>query len=135
MIKEGKYGSFNLFYNGKLISSYAVHKQNFTGEDAIKVGEECVRRNKGIPILKQVQNFKLFCEMIYRRKIQRQSIRRTDHKLFTHCLLALMRLGVIENDDFNGFLICPRKKKRTTRRDRVSEARTTESRPTIHRRD
>ena len=133
MIKQGKYGSLNLYYKGRLITSYGVHKPNFTDEEAMKVGEDIVKSHKGIPIIKLVQNFKLFCEITYQRKIQKKGIRRSDHKLFANCLLALIRLGVVENDDFNGFLICPRRK--TTRRDRVSEARTTGNRPTKHRRD
>jgi len=113
MIKQGKYGSFNLFYNGKLISSYGIHRPNFTDADAVMVGEDVIRGNKNIPITKLIQQFKLFCEITYQRKIQKKGIRRSDHKLFTNCLLALIRLGVVKNDDFNGFLICPRRKKRS----------------------
>lgn len=133
MIKQGKYGSFNLFYNGILITSYGIHKPNFNDEDAMKTGEDIIRRNKGIPIIKLVKTYSLFCQMIYERKMKKLGIRRNDHKLFANCVLGLLRLGVIKNDDNFGFLICPRKK--ITRRDRTSVARTTENRPPIHRRD
>ena len=68
----------------------------------------------GIPILEQIKNFSRFCSAIYFRKIQNKPIYRTDHHLFLCCLMALLRLKVIDNDDDNGYLIMP------SRRPKVS---------------
>ena len=51
-----------------------------------------------------------FCNLIYRRKKNKEPIRRSDHEMFIGCLFALMKLKIIQNDESNGYLIMPKKK-------------------------
>ncbi len=56
----------------------------------------------------QINMYKYFCELIYERKINNQRISGLDHQKFCACLLSLVRLKVIDEDD--AVFIAPRKK-------------------------
>ena len=109
MINEGENGSISLFYNGILISSFPLTKNNDIN-DYINQGEDLIRKSKGIPILKQLHLYQTYCDMTYSRKTRNKSIEKNDHILFLACLMALLRLQIIDNDDNNGYLIMPKKK-------------------------
>ena len=47
---------------------------------------------------------------MYHRKVNREAIYRNDHILFLSSLMALLRLKVIDNDDYNGYLIMTRRR-------------------------
>ena len=108
MIYQGSKGNISLFYKGKLISNFPLTKKRGV-DDYLYHGEYLLNECKGIPILEQIKNFSRFCCMVYHRKIQNKPIYKTDHQIFLCCLMALLRLKVIDNDDNNGYLIMPKK--------------------------
>ena len=48
--------------------------------------------------------------MIYKRKLNKEGIRRSDHLMFLNSIFALLKLKAIDNDNENGYLTMPRKK-------------------------
>jgi len=110
-IYNGCDGSLNLYYKELLISSFPLTKKKtferykYQGEYLIL---ESMKQNKKIKDI--IYTLTYFCNMIYNRKLNKQPIRRSDHKLFLSSLFALMKLKIIHNDELNGYLIMPRKK-------------------------
>ena len=108
MIYQGCNGSLNLYYKDKLISSFALtNKKTF---EAYKYqGEYLILKSlrDNLNIKKQIYTYTYFCNNIYRRKINNQAIRRSDHEMFLSCFFALLKLKIIDNEDY---LIMPRKK-------------------------
>ena len=113
MIYQGSKGNISLFYKGNLISNFPLTKKRGV-DDYIYHGDYLLNECRGIPILELIKNFSRFCSAIYFRKIQDKPIYKSDHRLFLSCLMALLRLKVIDNDDDNGYLIMP------SRRPKVS---------------
>ena len=105
MIKNGKIGSFNVFWKGLMISSHPYHREG----QYDKHGDDLLNKGKGIPILTQIGAYRSYCELVYQRKLKKKGIRRSDHRIFLYSLLALMRLNGIENDYENGYLIMEKK--------------------------
>ena len=66
-----------------------------------------MRENFNIKVMTKA--FTEFCNIIYRRKYNKLSIRRSDHEYFLSSLFALMKLKIINNDENNGYLIMPKK--------------------------
>jgi len=58
----------------------------------------------------QIKSYRLYCNMIYKRKLNKQPIRKSDLELFVSSLMALLRLRIIENDESNGYMDFPKKK-------------------------
>lgn len=110
-IYQGSEGSICLFYKGMMISSYSLTETK-TMKRYLYQGDAMIRSSKGIPIKIQIKSYLQFCNMIHRRKRNHQPIRRSDHIMFMNSLMALVRLGIIENDDDNGYLECIRKRPR-----------------------
>jgi hypothetical protein len=106
MLRESKYGSVSLFWNGLLISMF----EREAVEDYMKEGEYLIRETKGIPIKDQIITYKLYCEAIYKNKKNKKRITYEDHYLFRKCLFALMRLGIVENDENNGYFCMIKRK-------------------------
>jgi hypothetical protein len=110
-IYNGSDGSLNLYYKSLLISSFPLTKKKsferyqYQGEYLIL---ETMKQN--INIKKMIYTFTLFCNSIYKRKLNKLPIRRSDHNSFLSCLFALMKLRIIENNDQNGYLVMGRKK-------------------------
>ena len=77
MLRESKYGSVSLFWNGLLIS------------------------------------------MFEREKKEKNRITYDDHYIFRKCLFALMRLGIVENNEHNGYFCMS--KRRSPKRLRPEE--------------
>jgi len=109
MIYQGSKGNISLFYKGKLISNFPLTKKRGV-DDYLYHGDYLLNECKELPILELIKNFSRFCSAIYFRKIQNKPIYRTDHHLFLCCLMALLRLKVIDNDDDNGYLIMTKKR-------------------------
>jgi len=103
---ESEYGSVSLFWNGLLISMF----EREAVEDYLEEGEYLIRQTKGIPIKQQIFTYKLYCEQIYRNKKNKKRITYEDHSLFRKCLFALMRLGIVKNDENFGYLTMIRRK-------------------------
>lgn len=111
MIYNGINGSLNLYYKGLLISSFALtnkktfEKYQYQGQHLIL---KCMKENFNIKVM--IKAFIEFCNIIYRRKYNKQPIRRSDHEYFLSTLFALIKLKIIDNDENNGYLIMPKKK-------------------------
>lgn len=110
-IYNGSQGSLNLYYKGLLISSFPLTKK--------KTFERYQYQGEYVILTSMKENFKIkqiiftlthFCNIIYKRKLNKQPIRRSDHEYFISCLFGLLKLKIIDNDDLNGYLIMPRKK-------------------------
>lgn len=90
----GKYDTrsddWNDLYN---IMSYATIKEGFQSGNSIQ---------------QQIEKFKLFCEAIYKQKINCEKIRHSDFYMFLSCYLALVKYNIISPDNF----IFIKKKKR-----------------------
>jgi len=111
MIKQGKQGSYNLFYKNLFMSSYPIHNARMIegyNNQGIVLIEQSLRINKSLK--EQIKIYKLFCNCIYNKKKNKEKICTDDHKCFLNCFLALMKLKVIQEDDENGILIMGRKK-------------------------
>jgi len=112
---NGSHGSLCLYYKGLLVSSFPLSAKN-TLELYQYQGEELIRQSKGIPIKIQIKAYLHFCNMIYKRKLNKEGIRRNDHIYFLNCLMALLRLKIIQNDiedgNLNGFMCFKKKKKK-----------------------
>jgi len=111
MIYNGSHGSLNLYYKGLLISSFPLSKKK-TFKTYQYQGEYLILKsmNQKIKIKQIIFTFTHFCNMIHKRKLNKQPIRRSDHEMFISCLFGLMKLKIIDNDDLNGYLIMPKKK-------------------------
>ena len=109
MLRESEYGSVSLFWNGLLISMFEraseAEEENFMEE-----GEYLIRQTKGVPIKQQIITYKLYCEEIYKNKKNKKRITYEDHSLFRKCLFALMRLGIVKNDENNGYFCMIKRK-------------------------
>ena len=103
-IYYGNKGSLCLYYKGKLISSFPLSTKK-TFQRYCNQGEELIFKSKGINIKTQIKTYTHFCNMILNRKNNNQPIRRSDHIFFLNCLMALLRLKIIDNDELNGYMI------------------------------
>lgn len=110
MIKEGPEGSICLYYKGLLISSFPISKKK-TEDYYLGLGEKLIRKSKCIPIVERIKYSLTFMNQMYSRKKKKQAIYAEDHQLFCASLLAMMRIGIIDNDIENGYYVFPKKKK------------------------
>ena len=110
MIYNGSHGSLNLYYKGLLISSFPLSKKK-TFETYQYQGEYLILKSmrENLKIKQMIFTFTHFCNMIHKRKLNKQPIRRSDHEMFISCLFGLMKLKIIDNDNLNGYLIMPKK--------------------------
>ena len=108
MIYQGKEGSICFYYKNVLISGYGLSKKK-TLEAYLYQGDHLIKQSKGINIKTQIKMYLYFCNVIHTRKLNKQRITDKDHIYFISCISALLRLKIIENDDSNGYLVCPRK--------------------------
>ena len=106
MLRESEYGSVSLFWNGLLISMFEKEKE----ENFMEEGEYLIRETKGVSIKKQILTYKLYCDVIYTNKKNKNRITYDDHYIFRKCLFALMRLGIVENDEKYGYFCMIKRK-------------------------
>ena len=118
-IYNGKWGSFNIFWKGLLISSFPLNKPNKDAARYIYQGDylllQVLRdpKHKHTKIFEHIKVLYHFCNQIYKRKLNKQTIRRSDHELFLSSVMALEKLKIIDSDDpENGYFIMPKKKKK-----------------------
>ena len=115
MIREGSEGSINIFFRGRLISSFPLTKKK-TVKRYLQQGEEIIRKGKGVKIIDQIKTYFLFAEFIYNRKKKNLPIYASDHIQFLNAVMALLRLDIMKNDDKNGYYVAPKKKKKKSKR-------------------
>tara|TARA_R100001440_G_scaffold43809_1_gene63551 strand:- start:7613 stop:7954 length:342 start_codon:yes stop_codon:yes gene_type:complete len=110
-IYNGCDGSLNLYYKGLLISSFPLTKKK-TFERYQYQGEYLILKSmrEKLNIKKIIYTLTYFVNLIHKRKLNKQPIRRSDHEYFISCLFGLLKLKIIENDELNGYLIMPMKK-------------------------
>ena len=111
MIYPGSEGSLNLYWKDLLISSFPLSKKKtleLYEDEGIHLIKEALKDGVKIKHLKGV--FTLFCAEVYKRKINKQSIYRTDHELFLCSIFGLIKLKHIDFDD--NILIMKKKKKK-----------------------
>lgn len=111
MIKQGKNGSYNIFYKGLFMSSFPIHYNKMIegyNNEGIDLIERSLRENYNLK--SQIRLYKSFINMIYYNKKKKKKIPTCDHIYFLKCFLALMKLRIIKEDDDNGILIMKRKK-------------------------
>ena len=104
MLFYGSHGTLCLYYKGELISSYPISSKK-TFQRYYNQGEELIYQSKHVPIKTQIKVYLQFCNMMYSRKKNKLAIRRSDHIHFLNCLMALLRLRIIENCELNGYMI------------------------------
>ena len=106
MIYKGSAGNLSLHYKGIMVSNYPLSK-NKTYERYKYQGEYLILKSlkENMKLKKQIQIYLHFCNVIHKRKLNQQAIRRSDHELFISCFFALMKLKILEEDDMNGILI------------------------------
>ena len=107
-IYNGSHGSLTLFYKGLLISSFPLSKKK-TFKRYEYQGEYLILKSmrENLNIKKIIYTLTYFCNMIHNRKLNNQSIRRSDHELFLSSFFGLMKLKIIKNDELNNYLIMP----------------------------
>lgn len=114
VVYQGSQGSLNLYWNDLLISSFALSKKKklevyeYEGTHLIR---EALKDNVAFNKLHKV--FKMFCEGIYQRKLNKQPIYKTDHELFLCSIFGLIKLNKIDFDD-NVLIMCRKKPKKIT---------------------
>ena len=108
MIIQGSKGSICFYYNGLLICGWPLSEKK-TVAQYLYQGEYIIKKSKCVPIMTQVKSYRMFCNMIHRRKLNKQPIRKSDLELFVSSLMALLRLRIIDNDESNGYYEFPRK--------------------------
>ena len=100
MIKVGKEGSICLYWNDLLISSIPIGKRKW--DDYLKESEKFIldsmkQYNKNI---KEVIYYtKKFCDITYRRKLEKKRLNTDDHSYFQLSLISLVRLKLLDFDD------------------------------------
>ena len=110
VIKEGKYGSINVFINDLLISSFPVGDK-FNLDYYKKRANKALLKGMRYENIKLKTMIKVFYEILdnfYLIKKQNKRMRGEDHQLVFISVLSLMKLNKIDEDDY--LLICGRKK-------------------------
>tara|TARA_Y100000004_G_C8672735_1_gene309977 strand:+ start:113 stop:493 length:381 start_codon:yes stop_codon:yes gene_type:complete len=91
----------HVYYKNELIGKYDTRTDDWNdlydvmSYDIIKQGFK-----SGYTIPQQIEKFKLFCEAIYKQKINCYKIRHSDFFKFLSCYLALVKYNIISLDNF-----------------------------------
>ena len=111
--REGKNGSISLFFKGTLFAMYPLSDE-YNLDYYYDTGEDIIRKSKemGYNIKQQIMVYFGFLNKIERRKREKLPIYASDLDKATHALFALLRLRLIKNDELNGYLIMPKRRKR-----------------------
>ena len=115
--REGKYGSLNIYYKGYYMSKFPL--------DSLDTFDKLC--NESLKIIKEEHGPKLslkqrlwmanaFIDVSCQRMIKGERINATDHILILHTMLMLIQFKVIDNDESNGYLICPKYKGKKKKR-------------------
>jgi hypothetical protein len=100
------------FWDGLYISKFHAteYELNDFGYKLIKKGLE-----EGRSIDTQIEVYRHFLDTIKDRKLKRRPIYRSDHTFALYCIMALIKLKVIEEDEpLNGLYYPPKLKRRRT---------------------
>jgi len=96
-----------LHYKGEYMSKFYADNPS----DVLELGNnlliEGLRQGRNLPEMKRLMW--IWADTFYNKRTTRTKCRSEDHTLFCGAFLGLMKLGVICEDDKNGF-ICTKKK-------------------------
>lgn len=109
MIIQGKKGCLCLFYHDLLIAGFPLGNNSYEDykTQSLNLILDSLRKNKTIK--QQIRLYTIFCETIYKKKLNKKKISGYDLQVFSSCLLALIKFNQLDEEDF--ILIAPRKKK------------------------
>ncbi len=110
MIKQGKYGSINVFIKDLFISSFPI-TDNWNLDYYKKKSNEALLKGMRDENIKLQTMIKVFYEILskfYLMKKHNKRMRGEDHQLVFMAILSLIKLNKIDEDDY--ILICGRKK-------------------------
>tara|TARA_R110000796_G_C14279981_1_gene402511 strand:+ start:87 stop:413 length:327 start_codon:yes stop_codon:yes gene_type:complete len=108
MIYQASKGSICFYYKGTLISGFGLTTKKSV-DAYLYMGDHLIKQSGHVDIKQQIKTYLTFCNLIHRRKNNKLKINHLEHQLFVSSLCALLRLKIIDNDDNNGYLVCPRK--------------------------
>jgi hypothetical protein len=109
MIIQGRNGCLCLFWNDRLVSGFPIGSN--TLDNYMKTGEKIILdgMSKGKKIPELLYTFRGFCECLYQKRvIHKKKITEHDHQVFLHCIMALIKLQILDFDDV--CFVAPRKK-------------------------
>lgn len=101
MIREGKYGSYTIFWKDKMVSSIPKHSKG-AWNDYMNEGNDCLiaHLRDGYTLTKIINMCYIEIEVFYRRRIiYKKKASSEDHKLFCCFIIILVRLNRIDFDD------------------------------------
>jgi len=109
MIIQGRYGCLCIFWNDLLLAGFPLSKRNpydkykLSADDLIV---DALRKGRNIKDL--IKQFKMICDYTYRKKKNKEKISGFDLQVCCHCILGLVKLQIVDEDDV--VFLAPRKK-------------------------
>ena len=111
MIREGEDGSINIFYKDVFLASFPLTKLR-TLEAYISLGSRLIldtmREKPELTVKKQIYTYLYFINLMYKRKLNNKCIWRSNYELLMNCVMALIKLEILNVDD--NILIMPKKR-------------------------
>lgn len=102
MVREGKAGSITIFYKDVLLASYPLTKLK-TLEAYKDIGTRIIldtmRVKPELTVKKQIYTYLYFVNLMYKRKLNNESIWRSNYELLMSCIMALIKLQILNMDD------------------------------------
>ena len=99
----GKTKYITFHYKNLLVSKYKTKNP----DEILKLGNDLIlnglRNNKSLPLQKKVM--KNYMDIFHHRRLNKLKVSSQDHKHFVACLLGLMKLKELEEDESTGFII------------------------------
>jgi hypothetical protein len=100
MIRVGKYGSINVFWNNKLMSSIPKHKQNRFDELMIEANVLLLEKfREGMTLKFLIDSCYFVINNFYKKKLKNKKTSANQHELFNSSILVLLRLKKLDYDD------------------------------------
>tara|TARA_R110000744_G_scaffold297413_2_gene407192 strand:+ start:871 stop:1224 length:354 start_codon:yes stop_codon:yes gene_type:complete len=101
MIKQGKCGSYTIFWKDTLISSIPKHRENDFEKYMVDAYKLLMNQMKLGHSLKEIIKICFIqIEMYYQRKTtHKKNISYDDHEMLCSAIIVLIRVGKLERDD------------------------------------
>ncbi len=91
----------HLYYKNELIGKYNTRTDDWNdmyNEMTYAIIKQGFQSGHTIP--QQIKKFKIYCEAIYKQKINCEKIRHSDFYMFLTCYFALVKYNIISTDNF-----------------------------------
>jgi hypothetical protein len=109
MIRVGKFGSINVFWKNKLLSSIPKHKENRFDELMIEANDLLLDKfREGMSLKFITDSCYYVINNFYNRKLKNKKLSANQHELFNSSVIILLRLKKLDYDDV--ILEMPKKK-------------------------